>query len=313
MENKLRTAQCHDALDNVRHILCIKARMVEFKNKHVRGQRDGTRSRSVIDRLHARACVAAEKYRAARIAKLALVGGGDWEATLQILKDSDLRAYSDPSRLKTKRGRLGTVEDDALEGLAAIGSEDQRDGREQQEDGEQGLNLFPEVRTQREGTGETRRMLSWIWITTPIELADGQNDDLLQSEWAKSRARAARATEEILLLREEMRRVLEFLQWKADWWLQRTDSRTTVDASLSEGLQAYCKEQSYVQSLLSISFRALWRTPLQDGEDEGAEGDEHNDDDDPDNDDDPDGDDTDGGTGGREVMGGAVDSDDEEE
>ena len=43
------------------------------------------------------------------------------------------------------------------------------------------------------------------------------------------------------------------------------------------------------------------------------EGDEHNDDDDPDNDDDPDGDDTDGGTGGREVMGGAVDSDDEEE
>ncbi|KIJ89482.1 hypothetical protein K443DRAFT_70826, partial [Laccaria amethystina LaAM-08-1] len=61
---------------------------------------------------------------------------------------------------------------------------------------------------------------------------------------------------------EEMRRVLEFLQWKADWWLQRTESRTTVDASLSEALQAYCMEQSSVQSLLSIHFRALWRTPL---------------------------------------------------
>ena len=110
-----------------------------------------------------------------------------------------------------------------------------------------------------------------------------------------------------------MRCVLECLWWKADWWLQRTESRTTVDTSLSEGLQAYCKEQSYVQSLLSISFRALWRTPLQDSENEGMEGDEHNDDDDPDDDDNPDSDNTDGGTGGREVMGEAADSDDEDE
>ena len=95
------------------------------------------------------------------------------------------------------------------------------------------------------------------------------------------------ATEEILLLHEELHHVLEFLWWKADWWLQRTESRTMVDASLSEGLQAYCKEQSYVQSLLSISFHVLWRTPLQDSENEGMEGDEHSDDDDPDDDDDP--------------------------
>ena len=179
MENKLQTAQCHDVLDNVQHILCIKVHMVEFKNKHVQGQQDGTCSWSVIDHVHAHAHVAAEKYRAARIAKLALVGGGNWEATLQTLKDSDLQAYSDPSWLKKRRGRSGMVEDDALEGLAAIGSEDQRDGGEWQEDREQGLNLFPEVCTQREETGETRRMLSWIWITMPIELADGQNNDLL--------------------------------------------------------------------------------------------------------------------------------------
>ena len=98
---------------------------------------------------------------------------------MQTLKDSDQQVYSDPSRLKKRRGRLGTVEDDALEGLAAISSEDPRDGGERQEGGEQGLNLFPEVHMQREGTGETHHMLLWIWITTPIELADGQNDDLL--------------------------------------------------------------------------------------------------------------------------------------
>ena len=107
--------------------------LLGFKAVPVSG--GGPRSRSVIDCVHACARVAAEKYRAVRIVKLALVGGGDWEATLQILKDSDLQAYSDPSWLKTKRGRLGMVEDDALEGLAAIGSKDQRDGREEQEDG----------------------------------------------------------------------------------------------------------------------------------------------------------------------------------
>ena len=36
----------------------------------------------------------------------------------------------------------------------------------------------------------------------PIELAEGQNDDLLQSEWAKSCTRAAQEMEEILLLHE---------------------------------------------------------------------------------------------------------------
>jgi hypothetical protein len=245
--------------------------MVEFKNKHIRGQRDGTHSRSVIDRVHAGARISAEKYRAARTAKLALVGG-DWEATLQPLKDSDLRVYSDPSRLRRRRGRQGTLEDGVMEGLAEIGGEDRRNEGELGELGElggqggtgdEGIDLFPEVCKQKDGTGETRCILSWIWITMPIELAEGQNDDLLRSEWAKSRAHAARAMEEILLLREEMRRVLEFLRWKADWWSRRIKSRTTADASLSEGLQAYCMEQSYVQSLLSITFRMLWKTPFK--------------------------------------------------
>jgi hypothetical protein len=162
--------------------------MVEFKNKHIRGQRDGTRSWSVMDCVHARARVSAEKYRAVQTAKLALVGGGDWEATLQPLKDGDLRAYSDPSRLKRRRGRQGTLEDGVMEGLAEIGGEDQRDEGELGELGElggqggtgdEGIDLFPEVCKQKDGTGETCRILSWIWITTPIELAEGQNDNLL--------------------------------------------------------------------------------------------------------------------------------------
>ncbi len=72
MEECLRTAQCHDALNSVRHVLRLKMRMVEYKN--VRGQWDGTRSWAGIDAIHERALAAALKYRTAREAKLKLSG-----------------------------------------------------------------------------------------------------------------------------------------------------------------------------------------------------------------------------------------------
>ena len=52
MEERLRSGQCRDALENVRQVLRLKSHMVEFKNKQVRGQRGGLRSRVLIDRVH---------------------------------------------------------------------------------------------------------------------------------------------------------------------------------------------------------------------------------------------------------------------
>ena len=52
MEAKLRRAQCFDALHGLRHTLRVKTRMLHFKRKNIRGQRDGVRSRTVIDRVH---------------------------------------------------------------------------------------------------------------------------------------------------------------------------------------------------------------------------------------------------------------------
>jgi hypothetical protein len=42
IEEKLRSAQCCDALEGLCHVLRIKTWMVYFKNKNVRGQREGT-------------------------------------------------------------------------------------------------------------------------------------------------------------------------------------------------------------------------------------------------------------------------------
>ena len=44
IEDRIQTAHCNNNLDMIHHVLKIKAWMVHFKNKNVRGQRDGTRS-----------------------------------------------------------------------------------------------------------------------------------------------------------------------------------------------------------------------------------------------------------------------------
>ena len=144
IEHKLRTAQCSYALDSLRHILQVKTCMVHFKNKNMRGQREGTRSRLVIDRVHRRAQQVAEKYRFAREVKLSLCGPGDWESKWRKLADSDICLYMDSTRTRRATGREGTSEGmDGVEGGP--------------------VNLLPEECHVRDGTGETQHTLSWIW------------------------------------------------------------------------------------------------------------------------------------------------------
>ncbi|KAF8199479.1 hypothetical protein BJ912DRAFT_844731 [Pholiota molesta] len=218
IEEQLRTAQCHDALESIRHIL----------------KRDGTRSRTVIDRVHNRAKAAAIKYRAARQAKLDLSGPGEWEAELQPLADAD---------------------DNQIETMTSTAAMDV-------DEEQSNIDLLMETRERRDGTGETRRTLSWIWTSTSRtpDPAD-ETDDILRSEWAKSRSRVNRSTEEVLLLKEEMRRTLEFLEWKAKWWIGRPSLRTGLSKELAEGLNVYALNQASLQRSLAQEFRALWITP----------------------------------------------------
>ena len=60
---KLRTAQCQDALEGVRNTLKLKTWMIAFKNQNIRGQRQGTCSYAVINRMHDRVRNSVEKYR----------------------------------------------------------------------------------------------------------------------------------------------------------------------------------------------------------------------------------------------------------
>ncbi|KAF9471895.1 hypothetical protein BDN70DRAFT_819429 [Pholiota conissans] len=254
LEGRYREAQCLDALDTLRQTLRIKTRMIQFKNKNVRGQAQSTRSRSIIDRVHRRALVSVEKYRVARAAKLRLSGPGSWEDTLRPLLNSDVRGYSDPRRNGQGPGRRGIWEDDHQPDAVAEG-----------EGGDAELEAIPPERGRREGTGRTTHKISWIWMAAGCHSdAVGQDgEEIVRAEWARSRARVQRCVEEVQLLVEEMRRVLEYLDWKERWWLEKRNSRIVgVSPDLAEGLMSYAEGQAAMHASLSVTFIKAWRTPL---------------------------------------------------
>lgn len=79
----------------------------------------------------------------------------------------------------------------------------------------------------------------------------------LRVEWVKARARALRWNEEVLLLKEEMRRTRTYIEWKARWWETRVEF-VVDDSLLSEGIAAYAFRQAALHRKLSVSFMRLW-------------------------------------------------------
>jgi hypothetical protein len=82
----------------------------------------------------------------------------------------------------------------------------------------------------------------------------------LQIEWAETRAKAMRYAEEVDLLEEEMRRVLQFLGWRAEWWRSLVGLRAESQSpALREGHAAYAHRQAAYMEGLQSRFRSQWR------------------------------------------------------
>ncbi len=69
-----------------------------------------------------------------------------------------------------------------------------------------------------------------------------------------------RWSEEVELLNEEMRRVLEFLGWKELQWDSRArqDGGADIPMDILRGAQAYAKRQSGIMRSLAREFRRTW-------------------------------------------------------
>jgi hypothetical protein len=81
-------------------------------------------------------------------------------------------------------------------------------------------------------------------------------------EWSKARARRDRWVEEVLVLREEMKRVLRFLHWVQEEWLRWADEQDEIDPQLAAGLKAYALRQAAVHWWIADGFHSGWNVSV---------------------------------------------------
>ncbi|KAL1671278.1 hypothetical protein EV122DRAFT_226842 [Schizophyllum commune] len=194
IEARLREAEAHEALEDIRRALRARTVTNMFRHQHSRGNVLATRARSAMDKIAKRAHTAKLRYRFTRNALLHLRGHGLWEDVLRPLYDDDNGVYT-----------AGVV-----------------------------------------ARGDSSRTLSWIWYSVPQDpsLSDAVQNEALRVEYLKSKARRDRHREELQLLLEEMRRVIETNRADASDWRVRASTRSTSDGNLQEGLRSYALEHA---------------------------------------------------------------------
>ncbi|KAJ7239435.1 hypothetical protein C8J57DRAFT_1564870, partial [Mycena rebaudengoi] len=230
-EFDLRKGQAHEALEDLRKDLLVRTHMYKSKDKYVRGVAANTRSNEKISGVDERIRRLADQYRAARRALESLsfvVEDFDWKTELRPLHAEDVRGmpraqFSDPERKKKKNKR------------------------------------GPEAEARRK---EAAKPMSWIWVTQGLSSgnANPAMDEALRLEWAKTRVKSMRWTEEVDLLEVEMWRILQFLRWRRDWWQELLpDPDLLADLSLKEGYSAYAHRQTTIHDGLRERFAVDWK------------------------------------------------------
>ncbi|THU93004.1 hypothetical protein K435DRAFT_671013, partial [Dendrothele bispora CBS 962.96] len=226
IESRLRDAQCEESLNKLRHGLLVKRRLLDYKNRNARHQGPTTRSRSYINQQQYKIDLSAATYHNAWTAKLALVGGKVDDVGWEKLQADDVRCMEDLDEVVRKEREAA-----------------RKKGKE-----------LPD------GAGESRRMISWIWETSKRGV-NGTTEAVLfeglRVEWCKAYARVRRYREEILLLKEEMRRCLVTLEWQAQQWLSKANP-TSFGEAHADGISAYAYQQGALRRKIASRFRVMW-------------------------------------------------------
>ncbi|KAJ7116241.1 hypothetical protein C8R43DRAFT_1137919 [Mycena crocata] len=233
MEAKLREAQCSDALLAIRSRLHTKRHLIGFRDQFITGQNDTTKARKLIDVVGDRVNTSEKKYTRARGA-LSVLKGKDHAPHFKVLKREDL----------TLDGELGDKEVAARKKLALAG-------------------VGKRNRLPRHLEGSTRKTLSWIW--TAVNATFGPEDEphlheAVRVEWSRAKARKKRWEEEVTLIREEMRRVLRYLEWQSGWWDERAEEAASHSKTpeMAGALRGYAVKQALLHRDLEAHFKRKW-------------------------------------------------------
>jgi hypothetical protein len=246
-EIRLRFAMAEDALRDLRKYLAVKKTLVNYKIKHVSGpgQRANTHARAIIDRFKSKIDMCADKYRTARHALELL--DRDGSQTSELFNVNWTQRYNPLTNKDMVFLNQDPEEDEEDESSqAARGNTRKRKQREEQ-------------------LGEGHRTPGWIWRMpswNPDQNATNAGNDpfnaTVRVEWAKTKARAERWQEEVLLLKEEMRRAIVDMEWRAQQWMDRAHARPNVSPDLLQGLTAYAYKQADIQISLAAGYAKKW-------------------------------------------------------
>ncbi|KAJ7822085.1 hypothetical protein B0H14DRAFT_3471004 [Mycena olivaceomarginata] len=163
--------------------------LIDDRNETATGQVVSTKARTLIAQLGERVEALAKRYRKGRAA-LDTLKGAEAHPHLRVLAREDVRLDGD----------VGESDAATQRRLAMIGA-------------------GHGARAPRNALGTSRQVMSWIW-TAPgaFDNKEVHLHDSIRVEWCRARARKTRWCEEVMLLQEEMRRVLRYLDWEAGWW-----------------------------------------------------------------------------------------------
>ncbi|KAJ7784055.1 hypothetical protein B0H14DRAFT_2630667 [Mycena olivaceomarginata] len=240
-EARLRDGQCSEALDQIRHSLSVKKRLLTYKTLNARRQHQNTCARGLVDAQQRKVDLAAGTYRQAREARAALshiAGATDWRP----LQKDDLRMPEDEEEAKRRRQR-------AMKGKHKEAAQ---------------VNKSGEVRGVP-GMGEKTRLISWIWLSAG-RTGGVMGEEIhasVQVEWCKAYARVKRWREEVLLLQEEMNCCLRTLAWQAGVWDGRAAAthytgKLVYSSVHMEGAMAFAARQAAMRRKFARRFGKLW-------------------------------------------------------
>ena len=106
---------------------------------------------------------------------------------------------------------------------------------------------------------------SWIWLVPRVQsMVDGVGEseehfnESMRVEWAKSQARVKHWEEEVLIIQEEMRRVIQYFEWKGTWWHEQAGVRAVGEVSILHGVHAYAEKQAALCHQLAASCARCW-------------------------------------------------------
>ncbi|KAJ7016350.1 hypothetical protein C8F04DRAFT_1281664 [Mycena alexandri] len=208
--------------------LHTKKYLLDWRDSNVVGQRAATRAGTLMERVGERMDSEATKYIRARAALVALRGRNECTEWRE-LKPADIQLDEEREVDAKARRKLGN-----------IGSKKWR-------------RAGPAMSSKE-------KRLSWIWTAGGGPGVDEEElHDSVRVEWSKAKARKERWEEEVMLLREEMKRVLRFLRWRAVWWeTRRATRREEVSAELRAGLEAYAARQAAGSREIARRFKSAW-------------------------------------------------------